>query len=309
MAYLYLLHTRRTDIRRPATFLWARCICFALLFSLAASIASADPGAPGQPAGRGGDPGVPRQPAGTGEDPVTVTHKAGSSHGFVVLKDASGKLIAVGDQINITRRSEVRSRLVIRFRDGSIDDERTVFTQGKVLQLITDHHIQKGPSFKQPLDQEINVRAGTVTYHEFKDGKDQVNTEHMDLPPDLANGMISDALKNFPANAAEMKVAYIAGSKPRIVHLSIKPDGDDPFYVAGIRHRAKRYNIHIEIGGVAGVVAPVIGKQPPDIKMWIMDGEVPTFLKMQGELDQQGPIWTMELASPAWPSSNQNRSK
>lgn len=148
-----------------------------------------------------------------------------------------------------------------------------------------------------------------MTYHEFKDGKDQVNTEHLDLPPDLVNGMLPETLQNFPRNAAEMKVSYIAGSKPRLVHLSIKPEVDDPFTVAGIRHQARRYNIHVEIGGVAGVIAPVIGKQPSDIKVWVMAGEVPMFLKMEGQFYQQGPIWTAELASPTWPSATQDRGK
>lgn len=232
-----------------------------------------------------------------------AVRKVGSSHGFVVLRDGSGKLIAVGDEVDIAEGITVHSRLVLRFRDGSIDDETTVFTQGETLQLVSDHHIQKGPSFKDRLDEEINVRAGTVTYHEYKDGKDDVKTDHMDFPPDLANGFISEVLENFPHNGTEMKVAYIAGSKPRVVHLSIKPDVDDLFYVGGTRHKARRFNIHIELGGVAGVVAPVIGKQPSDIEMWVMDGEVPTFLKMQGALYQQGPIWTMELASPTWPKA------
>lgn len=236
-------------------------------------------------------------------DPVPAVRKQGSSHGFVVLKDASGKLIALGDQVSVTAGSEVRSRLVIHFRDGSIDDERTVYRQGKVLQLVTDHHIQKGPSFKEPLDLEIDLRTGTVSYHELKDGKDEVKTEHMDLPQDLANGMIAEVLENFPAHAAEMKVSYIAvGSKPRIVKLAIKPEAEDAFTIGGSRRRARRFNIHIDLGGVAQVVAPVIGKQPPDLKFWVMDGEVPTFLKMAGPLYEQGPIWTMQVASPVWPS-------
>lgn len=210
----------------------------------------------------------------------------------------------MGDEIDITEGITVRSRLLLRFRDGSIDDERTVFTQGKTFQLISDHHIQKGPSYKDRLDQEINVRAGTVTYHEYKDGKDEVKTDHVNLPPDLVNGMIAEVLQNFPRNADEMKVSYIAGSKPRIVHLSIKPVVDDPFYIGGVRHTARRFDIHIEIGGVAGVIAPVIGKQPSDIQIWVMGGEVPTFLKMQGALYEGGPIWTTELASPAWPRAD-----
>jgi hypothetical protein len=56
----------------------------------------------------------------------------------------------------------------------------------------------------------------------------------------------------------------------------------------------------IDLGGVAGLLAPAIGKQPVDIKMWVMVGEVPTFLRMEGAFYQQGPIWIMEVASPVW---------
>jgi hypothetical protein len=30
-----------------------------------------------------------------------------------------------------------------------------------------------------------------------------------------------------------------------------------------------RYEIKIELGGVPGVVAPLIGKQPPKVQIWI----------------------------------------
>ncbi len=236
---------------------------------------------------------------------VPATHKQGSVHGFVVVKDETGKVIAVGDQVSVAQGNQVRSRLVFHFSDGSIDEERTVFQQGKVLQLVSDHHIQNGPSFKEALDVDINIPSGMVTYHEMKDGKDQVKSDHMELPPDLANGMVALVLQNHPRNAAELKVSYVAGSsKPRIVKLVIKPEVEDTFRVGGSRRHAKRFNIHIELGGVAGVVAPVIGKQPSDIKMWIMDGEVPTFLKMEGAFYQQGPTWTTELVSPMWPNGN-----
>jgi hypothetical protein len=235
-------------------------------------------------------------------DPVTARHKQGSSHGFLLLKDPGGKVIAVGDEINVVNGSEVRSRLVFHFRDGSIDDEITVYRQAKVLELITDHHIQRGPSFPQPLDITIDVPHSQVTWHDNKDGHPQVHTDHMDLPPDLANGLLAPVIEDFPRNATEMKVSYIAGTpKPRIVHLSIKPDGRDTFRVGGGPRPANRFDIHIEIGGVAGVIAPVIGKQPSDILIWAMDGEVPTFLKMVGELYDKGPIWTAVLTSPEWP--------
>lgn len=214
-------------------------------------------------------------------------------------------MIAIGDEINITHGSEVRSRLVFHFRDGSIDDEVTVFRQAKVLELISDHHIQKGPSFPQPIDISVNLPRSEVTWHEQKNGGDLVHTDHVDLPPDLVNGMLAVAIENFPRAAAEMKVSYIAATpKPRIVKLSIKRDGRDTFHIDGSPRRADRFNLHIEIGGVAGVIAPVIGKQPSDIQIWAMDGEVPTFLKMVGALYNKGPIWTVVPTSPEWPRSS-----
>jgi hypothetical protein len=234
-------------------------------------------------------------------EPIPAKEKQGAMHGYLLLKSAEGKIIAVGDQINFVQGNQVRSRLVLHFRDGSIDDEVSVFRQGTVFQLVSDHHIQKGPSFPEPVDVAVNVPEGKVTWHERKDGHDEVKTEHMDLPPDLANGMISLTAQNFPPKAAEMKVSYLAGSsKPRIVTLSIKPDGEDNFQVGGLSRRASRFNIHTEIGGVAGVVAPIIGKQPSDIKIWVMKGEVPAFVRMEGALYLKGPIWTMELTSPVW---------
>jgi hypothetical protein len=238
-------------------------------------------------------------------EPVPATHKQGSMHGFLLLKSEDGKVIAIGDETNIVRGDVVRSRLVFHFRDGSIDDETTTLRQGSIFQLVRDHHIQKGPAFPQPLDMTVNVPGEEVTWGEVKDGKTEIKTEHMDLPTDLVNGMMSLAVENFPTKAGEMKVSYVVvASKPRIVKFSIKPDGEDRALVGGLGRRANRFNVHVEIGGVAGVIAPVIGKQPSDTKLWILDGDVPAFVKMEGALYEKGPIWTMVLTSPAWPSNS-----
>jgi hypothetical protein len=36
-------------------------------------------------------------------DPVPAVEKQGSSHSFVVVKDISGKLIAIGDEVDVAR--------------------------------------------------------------------------------------------------------------------------------------------------------------------------------------------------------------
>jgi len=62
-----------------------------------------------------------------------------------------------------------------------------------------------------------------------------------------------------------------------------------------------------KIGGVAGVVAPLVGKQPPETHVWILEGEAPAFLKFEGPLYEGGPIWRIELTNPTWPDANSRR--
>jgi hypothetical protein len=241
--------------------------------------------------------------------PVPATYKQGSLHGFLLLKSQDGKVIAVGDQTNVVHGDEIRSRLIFHFRDGSIDDEVAEYRQRSTFQLIRDHHIQKGPSFPKPLDMTVDVRKGEVSWIETKDGKSETKSQHMNLPPDLVNGMMELVVEDFPAKADELKTSYLAfDSKPRVVGFSIKPDGEDKVDVGGEGRTAKRFNVHVDVGGLAGAIAPVVGKQPSDIKLWIIGGEAPTLIKLQGSLYPMGPIWTMELVSPIWPSQSSDKS-
>ncbi len=98
--------------------------------------------------------------------------------------------------------------------------------------------------------------------------------------------------------------AWRGGAKPRIVDFKTQRDGKDSVQVAGQNRSATRMKIHIDLGGVAGVVAPMVGKQPTDTYVWLMDGDVRSFIRMQGALYQKGPIWKAELASPTWPKNN-----
>jgi len=135
-------------------------------------------------------------------DPIPVKEKQGAMYGLLTLKSTNGKVIAIGDQITTVEGNRVRSRLTFHFRDGSIDDEISVFTQGNVFQLVSDHHVQKGPAFREPLDLSIDVPSRVVSWREVKNGKEERHREHMDLPSDLANGMTLLVVQNFPEKAA-----------------------------------------------------------------------------------------------------------
>jgi hypothetical protein len=237
-------------------------------------------------------------------EPVSVRYPQGELHGFLVLRTESGETLATGDLAQLSRGGQITTKLVFHFKDGSIDDETTVYSQRGMFRLIKNHHIQKGPSFPHPLDLSIDTATSQVTVRSLdKDGKEEVKTEHVDMPADLANGMIPTLIMNLPPNTSQAKFSMVvAAPKPRVVKLAISPDGDDALSIQGTRLEAKRYLMKIEIGGVAGVVAPMVGKQPADTHLWIVESEAPVFLRSLGPTQQDGPLWSIELASPTWSS-------
>ncbi len=235
-------------------------------------------------------------------DPIPVRHVQGTLHGFLELRSEGGQVVASGDVTQVVHGDRITSETIFHFRDGSVDDEITVFAQRRTLQLISDHHIQKGPAFPHPMDVLIEARTGQVTVRSTgKDGKEEVKTEHMDLPPDLANGLVPIAIENLAPGSGETKLSMIVATpKPRLVKLAISPSGEDTCSVIGLPHKAIHYEIKIELGGVAGVVAPLVGKAPPNIQIWAIGGSAPTFVRELGPLYAEGPMMTIQLASPAW---------
>jgi hypothetical protein len=228
-------------------------------------------------------------------EPVTVRYTQGTIHGFLVLKTLEGKRIATGDLIQTVRGDRVTSQMIFHFKDGSLDDETTVFTQEKVLRLISDHHVQKGPSFPKPIDVMIDAATGQITSRD-KDGKER--QDHLDLEPDIANGLPSNLLMNLDPSALETRVSYVSPTaKPRLIHLSIKSRGEVLYMIGGTRRKATDYTLHAELGGIAGVIAPIVGKAPPDQHVWILTGPAPVFIRQQGPLYEGGPTWRMEQIS------------
>jgi hypothetical protein len=234
---------------------------------------------------------------------IPVRHIEGTLHGFLALRAQDGRVVAGGDLFQIVHGDRVTSRLLFHFNDGSLDDETTVFSQRTNFQLVSYHHIQKGPSFPRPMDLSIDVPSGQVTVRSAaKDGKVEVKSEHMDLPSDLANGMILSIAKNIRPDTSETKVSVlVATPKLRIVKLAISPAGEESFSLVGSPRKAMRFEIKFELGGITGAMAPLVGKKPPNVHIWIIGGDAPAFVREEGPLYQGGPIWTIQLTSPVWP--------
>jgi hypothetical protein len=239
-------------------------------------------------------------------EPIPVRYPQGSAHGFLALRTVEGARIATGDVTQIIHGYRVTARVVFHFRDGSLDDETTVFSQRGTFKLISDHHIQHGPSFPKPIDVFIDAVTGKVTSH-GEDGK--IREDHLDLPLDVSNGLLPNLLLNVLPSTLETKLSFVAPTaKPRLISVSIKPAGEVPFSVGGASRRAVDYVLHVELGGLAGVIAPIVGKQPSDYHIWILAGTAPAFIREEGQLYEGGPIWRIEQISPSFtPDSRDKR--
>jgi hypothetical protein len=243
--------------------------------------------------------------------PVAVRYKEGLIHGFLVLSTVDGTPIAEGDLVQVARGNRVTNHLVFRFKDGSRQEETTVFSQGGDFRLISYHLVQKGPAFKHATDETVTASTGEVTVrYSDDDGKEKVENAHLKLPPDLANGLVPTLLKNLPSGATQAEFSMVvAAPKPRLVKLVITGEGTEPFSLAGSGREATRYVVKVDIGGLAGAVAPILGKQPPDAHVWILGGEAPAFVKSEMPSYLGGPMWRLELISPVWPRTTTAEAK
>jgi len=243
--------------------------------------------------------------------PVAVRYKEGLIHGFLVLSTLDGVAIAAGDMTQVARGDQVTTQVAFHFKDGSQQVETTVFSQRGNFRLISYHLVQKGPSFENASDLSVKCATGQVTVrYTDDDGKEKVADEHMTLPPDLGNGLVPKLLMNIPEGTSSVEIPIVVASpKPRLVKLVVNAQAPESFSLAGFSREARHYVIKIDLGGVAGVVAPMLGKQPPDSQIWILGGAAPVFLKSESQSYKEGPVWRIELVSPVWPQASPADSK
>jgi len=244
-------------------------------------------------------------------EPIAVRQTQGATRGFLLMRSEDGKIIARGELNQVAHGEHITTRLVYRFTDGSIDDDTVTYIQRKVFQLVRDHHIQKGPYFPKSSDYLVDVPAGNVTSRSVdKDGKEKVEVQHMDLPADVYNGMVGTILLNVSPGAPEFKLGMVAPTgKGRLIKLAISPEGEGKFSDVGLSHKASIFRIKIELGGVAGVVAPVIGKQPADTMVWVLQGPVPGLVREIGPIYEGGPIVSIELSGTSFARSSAQKPK
>ena len=235
-------------------------------------------------------------------EPISVKHIQLPRHEFMVARSETGKIIGRVEFTEDVQGDEVTMRLTYRFVDGSIDDETTTYGQQGIFRLVRNHHIQQGPFFAKPIDFAVEASTGIATSRTTdKNGKIHVESEHIDLPDDLANGFVGTLLLNVPPNTTPFRVGMLAPvGGGRLIRLLISPEGEQPFHTTGQTLKATVFRIHPELGGIVGVIAPLIGLQPKDVMVWVLEGDEAAVVRIVGQLGGYGPVVSSELEGTSY---------
>jgi len=223
-------------------------------------------------------------------------------HRLMTAHSEAGKTIASGEFSQVVQGDEVTMHLAYHFVDGSIDDETTTYRQQGTFRFVRNHHIQRGPFFAKPVDFAVEASTGMATTRTTdKNGRIHVESEHLNLPNDLANGFVGTLLLNTPPHTTPFRVAMlvpVAGG--RLIRLLISSEGEQPVQMTGQALKATVFRIHPELGGIVGLIAPLIGLQPKDVMVWVLEGEDPAVVRIVGQLGGYGPVVTSDLAGVAF---------
>ena len=228
---------------------------------------------------------------------IAVRHIQRPMHRFMVARSEDGKTVANGEFLQVVHGDEVTMRLTYHFLDGSIDDETTTYTQQRTFLLVRNHHIQKGPFFTKPIDFSVEAATGVMTSRTTdKNGKIHIETKHMNLPGDLANGFVGTLLLNVPPKMKPFRVGVITPvGGGRLVPLLISQESEQTVYLAGQTLKANVFRIHPELGGILRVIARLIGIQPKDVVVWVLEGDEPAVAVIVGQLGGYGPVISSDL--------------
>ena len=235
---------------------------------------------------------------------VAVRYTEGVTHGFLALRSTAGELLAEGDLLQVVRSEGVDSRLVFRFKDGSLYDETVTFGQNKVFTMLSYRLVQRGPTFPEEMEISVN-REGDRGRYKVKSrragGEAETVTGEIELPPDVYNGMFILLLKNLPKGAGETVHVLAFLPKPTLIQVGLAPAGDTAA-TGERRGPITHFVLKPKLGLLRGAAAALFGKTPPDYHCWIATADLPAFVAIDGPLYTGGPIWRFETISPRGPT-------
>jgi hypothetical protein len=230
--------------------------------------------------------------AGAEAEPVAVRYQEGVTRAFPVLRSVKGEKLAHGDFVQVARGDEVTTQLVFRFADGSLHEETVVFSQRGVFKLLRYRIVQRGPLFPETLEASLDRETGgyEVRYRADEDSPVEHLSGTFGVPDDAYNGMVSLIVKNLLPGAGATVSIVAFTPKPRVVKLQVLPVVGDYAPAGEATLPATRYHIRPQLGLFASLLVTDI----PDMRIWILPGEAPAFLKAEGPLYFMGPVWRID---------------
>ena len=157
-------------------------------------------------------------------EPFAVRYAETIMHGFLLLRGANDDVLAYGELVQAPVKGQrMQSRLVFRFKDGSLWDETVTFTQQKVFRLMSYHHVERGPAF--PESTEVIFDRDTGRYQAKVD--DKTDEGKVDMSEDLHNGMTINILKNLTPGAAAAGHMLVFTPKPYRLETELRAEGED----------------------------------------------------------------------------------
>ena len=225
-------------------------------------------------------------------EPIAVRFTEGVGRAFPVLRDLHGRTLAHGELVQIARGDRVENRLTFRFRDGSLYDETVVYSQRDVFRLVSYRLAQRGPSFPETLEADVDRETGryTVRYRSDEESPEEVVRGRYDMPDDVYNGMLGTLMKNLPAGTSATVQIIAFTPKPRSVKMLLVPASDETLMMGETAVPATRFLVKPQLGLFASLLVADI----PDITMWIAGGAAPAFLRFVGPLYFMGPVWKID---------------
>ena len=208
--------------------------------------------------------------------PVTVRYLEGVTHGFLVLRDPGGETLAEGDLLQVVRPEGVDSRLIFRFRDGSVYDETVVFTQQKVFTLMRYHLIQRGTHVPGGDGSEDGAQDGPLRGPRAPGRRRAGDGDGRTGPrARLYNGMMIMLLKNLAKGAAETVHDVAFTPKPPGDQLELASVGEETVLAGDRKVEATHFVMTPKLGLLRGAAAAVLGKTPPNYHCWVVTSGCP----------------------------------
>jgi len=130
-----------------------------------------------------------------------------------------------------------------------------------------------------------------------RNGKKDVSGGRIELPLDVYNGMLAMLLKNLAPGRSETVHVIAFTPTPRLIRVELVVAGDQRVMVGDQARQAILYAVKPRLGPVLGFFASLFGRAPADDACVILAKDVPAFVRCDGPLFVNGPIWRIELTA------------